>query len=288
MSESIRIRQLNKTFGRGSKAHQALNNIDLDVAKGEMVALIGASGSGKSTLLRHVAGLVPGDARNGEGLIEVHGRTVQSQGRIHRGKRHQRADTSMIFQQFNLIGRLSVLTNVCLGLLGRIPEWRGSLSLFSRAEKLAAMDALNRVGMARFAAQRASTLSGGQQQRVAIARTLVQGAQLILADEPIASLDPASSKRVMKALGEINDSGITVIVSLHQVSYATRYCPRTLAMRDGQVVYDGASEALTPDFLTELYGEDSEELILGPRKDRRNEDEDFDELEEAAAFASVG
>lgn len=287
MRESIRIRQLNKTFGRGNKAHQALNNVDLDVAKGEMVALIGASGSGKSTLLRHVAGLLPGDARNGEGLIEVNGRTVQSQGRIHRGKRQQRADTSMIFQQFNLVSRLSVLTNVCLGLLGRIPEWRGSLSLFSRAEKLAAMEALDRVGMARFAAQRASTLSGGQQQRVAIARTLVQRAQLILADEPIASLDPASSKRVMKALGAINDSGITVIISLHQVSYATRYCPRTLAMRDGEVVYDGASQALTPEFLTELYGEDSEELILGPKQHRRNEDEDFDEFEEAAAFASA-
>jgi phosphonate transport system ATP-binding protein len=193
----------------------------------------------------------------------------------------------MIFQQFNLISRLSVLTNVCLGLLGRISEWRGSLSMFTHREKMAAMEALERVGMARFAAQRASTLSGGQQQRVAIARTLVQGARLILADEPIASLDPASSKRVMQALGEINRSGIAVIVSLHQVSYATRYCPRTLAMRDGEVVYDGESLALTPEFLTELYGEDSEELILGKRRSKGAEDYDYDEFDDAVAWASA-
>jgi len=285
MTQTIRITELSKTFGHGSKAQKALNAINLEIAHGEMVALIGASGSGKSTLLRHIAALETGDARNGQGLIEVHGRKVQSNGRIHRGKRHQRADTSMIFQQFNLVSRLSVLTNVCLGLLGRIPDWRGSFSMFSKAEKMAAMEALDRVGMARFAAQRASTLSGGQQQRVAIARTLVQGAQLILADEPIASLDPASSKRVMQALSEINGSGITVIVSLHQVSYATRYCPRTLAMRDGEVAYDGESLALTPEFLTELYGEDSEELILGKRREK--DIDDYDELDEAVVWATA-
>lgn len=287
MTHSIRVAGLNKTFGRASKAQQALKDINLGVADGEMVALIGASGSGKSTLLRHIAGLERGDTNSGQGLIEVHGREVQSKGRIQRGKRHQRADTSMIFQQFNLVSRLSVLTNVCLGLLGRIPEWRGSVSLFSKAEKIAAMEALDRVGMTRFAAQRASTLSGGQQQRVAIARTLVQGARLILADEPIASLDPASSERVMRALAEINQSGITVIVSLHQVSYATRYCPRTLAMRDGEVVFDGESKALTPEFLTELYGEDSEELILGKKRKQDAEDDDYDEFNEVALASAV-
>ena len=287
MTPAIRIQELNKTFGRGGKAQQALKDIALQVGGSEMVALIGASGSGKSTLLRHIAGLDRADARNGAGLIEVHGRTVQKSGRLHRGKRNERAHTSMIFQQFNLVSRLSVLTNVCLGLLGRIPEWRGSISMFTQREKMAAMEALERVGMARFASQRASTLSGGQQQRVAIARTLVQGARLILADEPIASLDPASSKRVMQALSEINRSGIAVIVSLHQVSYATRYCPRTLAMRDGEVVYDGESLALTPEFLTELYGEDSEELILGKRREQNIEDYDYDELDEAVAWANA-
>ncbi len=287
MSKAISIQQLNKTFGRGSSAQTALKNINLDIARGEMVALIGASGSGKSTLLRHVAGLAAGDAKNGAGIVEVNGRTVQRNGRIRRGKRHQRADTSFIFQQFNLIERLSVLTNVCLGLLGRIPVNRGSLGWFNKTEKLAAMEALDQVGMARFADQRASTLSGGQQQRVAIARTLVQRAQLILADEPIASLDPASSKRVMKALAAINQAGISVIVSLHQVSYAIHYCPRTLAMRDGEVVYDGASEALTPEFLTELYGEDSEELILGTRKNTADDDDYDDAFDTDVVYASA-
>jgi phosphonate transport system ATP-binding protein len=121
---------------------------------------------------------------------------------------------------------------------------------------------------------------------VAIARALVQQARLVLADEPIASLDPASSKRVMKALSEINQAGISVIVSLHQVSYATRYCDRTLAMRDGAVVFDGPSAALTEEFLTELYGEDSEELILGKKRPEA-EDDDYDELETAVALASA-
>jgi phosphonate transport system ATP-binding protein len=287
MTQAIRIHQLNKTFGRGDKQQRALIDIDVEVAPGEMVALIGASGSGKSTLLRHIAGLVPGDRGRGAGLVEIDGRKVQENGRILRGRRSERADTAFIFQQFNLVSRLSVLTNVALGLLGRIPEVRGSIGWFTRAEKLAAMEALDRVGMARFAAQRASTLSGGQQQRVAIARALVQKARLILADEPIASLDPASSKRVMEALGAINESGISVIVSLHQVSYATRYCSRTLAMRDGSVVFDGPSTALTNDFLTELYGEDSEELILGKRRPEA-EDDESDDIDAAVALASTG
>jgi phosphonate transport system ATP-binding protein len=150
-----------------------------------------------------------------------------------------------------------------------------------------AMEALDRVGMARFADKRASDLSGGQQQRVAIARTLVQKSRLILADEPIASLDPASSKRVMHTLAEINTTGISVIVSLHQVSYATHYCHRTLAMRDGEIVFDGDSKALTPEFLTELYGEDSEELILGKKKTESEDEEDYDEFGEAVALAST-
>jgi phosphonate transport system ATP-binding protein len=286
MTLAIRVEQLNKTFSRGGKHHLALNDINVEVQPGEMVALIGASGSGKSTLLRHLAGLLPGDRNNGAGRVDIHGRKVQDNGRIFRGRRSERADTAFIFQQFNLVSRLSVLTNVALGLLGRIPEARGSLGWFTKAEKRAAMEALDRVGMAKFAGQRASTLSGGQQQRVAIARALVQRAQIILADEPIASLDPASSKRVMKALSAINQAGISVIVSLHQVSYATRYCHRTLAMRDGAIVFDGPSAALTEEFLTELYGEDSEELILGKRRPDA-EDDDFDELETVVAMASA-
>lgn len=264
MNSAIHASELNKTFGHGKKAHKALKQISFDINPGEMVALIGASGSGKSTLIRHISGLSAADEQ-GAGIIKVLDRSIQEGGKLIKGKRIERADTASIFQQFNLITRISVLTNVCLGLLGRIPSVRGTLGIFTKKEKMAAMEALDRVGMAKYADQRASTLSGGQQQRVAIARALVQEAKVILADEPIASLDPASSKRVMDALAEINANGITVIVSLHQVSYATKYCPRTLAMRDGNVIFDGESKSLTPEFLTELYGEDSEELILGKK-----------------------
>ncbi|SMF21746.1 phosphonate transport system ATP-binding protein [Tistlia consotensis] len=255
--QAIEISSLAKSFG----AQPALAGVSLTVAPGEMVALIGASGSGKSTLIRHVAGLLAGDRATGS--VQVLGRPVQHGGRLARGLRALRCEIGVIFQQFNLVGRLSLLTNVLLGTLGRVPVWRGSLGLFSDAEKLEAMAALQRVGMAGYAGQRASTLSGGQQQRAAIARCLVQRARLVLADEPIASLDPASAKRVMEMLAEINrEDGITVVVSLHQVDYAIRYCRRVVALRDGKVVYDGPTTALTRAFLHELYGTSSEELLL--------------------------
>ncbi|MGE4220277.1 MAG: phosphonate ABC transporter ATP-binding protein [Alphaproteobacteria bacterium] len=257
---AIEISQLTKTFRSGRKA---LDGIDLVIRPGEMVALIGASGSGKSTLLRHVAGLLTADRRIDGCCIKVHGRTVQQAGRVARDIRHLRTEIGMIFQQFNLVERLSLLTNVAIGNLGRLPLWRGLLGLWTDAEKRRAMEAMARVGISEFAVQRASTLSGGQQQRAAIARALVQQAQVILADEPIASLDPESARRVMENLARINsEDGITVVVSLHQVQYARRYCPRTVALAAGRIVYDGPSEALTPEFLKELYGSNSEELVL--------------------------
>ena len=189
---------------------------------------------------------------------------MQRKGRIATSAARVRPDIGVIFQQFNLVDRLSVMTNVMVGTLGRIPRWRGYFGVFTRSEKLKAMEALDRVGIAAAARQRASTLSGGQQQRAAIARALVQQSKIMLADEPIASLDPASSKRVMETLKKINEEdGLTVVVSLHQVDYAVRYCPRTVALRDGKKIYDGPSSALTPEFLHELYGSASDELILG-------------------------
>ena len=158
---------------------------------------------------------------------------------------------------------MSVLTNVLLGHLGKISRLRGTFALFNRTEKAAANAALERVGIAKTARQRASTLSGGQQQRAAIARTLVQRAEILIADEPIASLDPASARRVMDVLADVNArDGITVIVSLHQVEFARQYCPRTVAMRDGAVIWDGPSSALTNAFLAELYGASADELVL--------------------------
>ncbi len=251
------VERLSKRFGR----KLALDDVSLVIEPGEIVALIGASGSGKSTLIRHVAGLERGTGEGGS--IAVFGRSLLSGGRLSREARSIRRHVGVVFQQFNLVGRLPVLTNVLVGVLGRIPGWRGTLGWFNAAEKAGAMQALARVGIAETARQRSSTLSGGQQQRAAIARALVQGAKLLLADEPIASLDPASAKRVMETLVEINRTdGITVMVSLHQVEYARRYCPRTIALRDGVVAYDGPSTALTPAFLRDLYGEASEELIL--------------------------
>lgn len=252
----VTIQEITKTFA----ANKALDAVSMNVNPGEMVALIGASGSGKSTLLRHISGLSQADRDSGH--IVVMGKTVQRGGRLRRDIRKIRADIGVIFQQFNLVGRLNVHTNVMLGALGRTPLWRSLFRMFRDEDKQLAFEALNRVGILDKSFQRASTLSGGQQQRAAIARALVQKARLLLADEPIASLDPESSRRVMETLSEINKKdGITVLVTLHQVDYAIRYCPRTIALKDGKVVYDGPSSALTPAFLQGIYGAASEEMF---------------------------
>ncbi len=269
MQPAIRVTSLSKSFGE----RRALDAVNLEVVPGEMVALIGASGSGKSTLLRHIAGLVCSDP--GKSEVLVHGREVQSGGRLSPEIRRVRAGIGFVFQQFNLVGRLPLIINVMTGMLHRLPLWRSLPRLFLRAELTQGMAALARVGIAEQAAQRASTLSGGQQQRGAIARTLVQGANVVLADEPIASLDPESSRRVMEILATINrEDRCTVVVSLHQVNVALRYCPRTVALRQGRVVYDGPSADLSPALLRDLYGAEADEILatsdhisaLGPRR----------------------
>ena len=256
---AISIQGLSKTFPGG---YRALDDVSFDVGSGEMIALIGASGSGKSTLIRHIAGLVQAD-RSELCCISVGGEPIQQDGRLTPRAKALRRHIGVIFQQFNLVSRLSVMTNVLVGMLGSIPAWRGTLGLFTRQEKLLAMQALARVGIAEKARARAGTLSGGQQQRAAIARALIQGARVLLADEPIASLDPSSARRVMETLASLNrEDGLTVIVSLHQVEYARMYCPRTIALKAGEVVFDGASTDLTAARLREIYGDASEELIL--------------------------
>ncbi|PWC44322.1 phosphonate ABC transporter ATP-binding protein [Azospirillum sp. TSO22-1] len=254
---AIRVTRLSKTFN----CCAALQGVSVDIGAGEMVALIGASGSGKSTLLRHLAGLSLGDG--GDGRVEVLGTPVQACGRLAPGIRRTRARVGFVHQQFNLVGRLPVMTNVLTGTLGRVPLWRSLAGAFTTGERALALDALARVGIADKAWVRASALSGGQQQRAAIARTLVQKAEIILADEPIASLDPVSSRNVMETLARINaEDRVTVVVSLHQVDFAIRYCPRTIALKNGAVVYDGPSSALTPALLRDLYGTQAEELGL--------------------------
>lgn len=254
MSDAVEIRNLNKTF----PCCKALDDVSLTIRQGEMVALIGASGSGKSTLLRHLSGFVAADS----GEIAVLGRTVQANGRIDRNIRSLRAEIGFVFQQFNLVNRLSVMTNVLVGLLYRTSLYRSLLMRFSVAERQRALEALASVGIEKFAWQRAATLSGGQQQRAALARCLVQQARIVLADEPIASLDPESARNVMELLARMNrERGCTILVSLHQVEFAIKFCPRTVALHRGRVVYDGPSAALTPQLLGELYGADVEELF---------------------------
>lgn len=196
------------------------------------------------------------------GQIEVLNHVMQRDGRISRNARKVRTEVGVIFQQFNLVDRLSVMTNVLMGALGRVPTWRAVSNLFPPTERRLALESLARVGMADKAWQRASTLSGGQQQRMAIARALTQQARVLLANEPIASLDPESSRVVMDILAEVHrQDRMTVVVSLHQVEYAIRYCPRTIALRRGRVVYDGPSHALPPSFLKDIYGAETEELF---------------------------
>ena len=197
-----------------------------------------------------------------------------------------------MFQQFNLVPRLSLLTNVCFGLLGRLPILRGTLGQFGEADKRVAMQALARVGIAKHALKRASELSGGQQQRAAIARSLVEGGRsLLIADEPIASLDPAAARRVMDLLADMNrNDGLTVFISLHQVEYALKYCARTIALKSGKVAYDGPSSALTPAFLGQIYGAESEELFLPSFEEQtrlEQERQDSDELSVARAPAKL-
>jgi phosphonate transport system ATP-binding protein len=268
----LEVRRVSKAFDR---RNVILKDVSFVLARGEMVALIGASGSGKSTLIRAIAGLVPidrtlrppagaaADPADRPGEIILFGQPMQRDGRISGAAKGLRARVGVIFQQFNLVPRLSVLTNVCLGLLGRVPLFQGTIGRFCEADKCRAMQALDRVGIAAHALKRGSELSGGQQQRAAIARTLVQGAELVIADEPIASLDPSSARRVMDILADMNRRDrITVLVSLHQVEFALRYCPRAIALKAGEVVFDGPTCELTPALLSAIYGADIDELLI--------------------------
>jgi phosphonate transport system ATP-binding protein len=265
--DAIRIERLTKTFRNGRKA---LDSVDLRVEEGEMVALIGASGSGKSTLLRHIAGFTASDPAPSH--VTLLGRPIQQNGKIVREVRSIRRDVAFVFQQFNLVGRLSVLTNVLIGALSRVPLWRRLAGRFPRGERAFALESLCAMGIGEHAFERASNLSGGQQQRAALARALVQRARIVLADEPIASLDPESARRVMELMRALNrEHRLTVVVSLHQVDVAMKYCPRTVALRDGRVVFDGATERLTPAVLRDLYGSSAEELLTQHTTEERGE-----------------
>ena len=241
----LEIDGLSRRFG--TKA--AVSAVSLQIEKGSFVGVIGRSGAGKSTLLRLINRLVEPTA----GRIVFEGLDVTAL----RGRqlRQWRARAAMVFQQFNLIGRLDVLTNVLMGRLAVVPPWRSMVSWWPDADKAVALAALEQFDMAALAAQRADHLSGGQQQRVAIARALVQEPDIILADEPTASLDPHNTRVVMDALQRINRHfGITVICNLHSLDVARAYCDRLVGMAAGEIVFDGATATLTDTVAHHLYG----------------------------------
>jgi phosphonate transport system ATP-binding protein len=238
----------------GTKA--AVDKASFSIAPGGFVGVIGRSGAGKSTLLRMINRL----AEPSEGRILFEGVDVTAL----RGRelRQWRARSAMIFQQFNLVGRLDVLTNVLMGRLADMPSWRSLTQLWTEQDKARAMSALEQFDMGSLAAQRADQLSGGQQQRVAIARALVQDPDIILADEPIASLDPRNTRVVMDALLRINKHfGITVICNLHSLDLARTYCDRLIGMSAGRVVFDGAPAMLTDHIARELYDLEANEVM---------------------------
>jgi len=251
----LRLQQVTKRFGE----KRAVDAVSATVPKGQLVGVIGRSGAGKSTLLRMINRL--------ETISE--GRILYEQTDVGalKGRRLRawRARCAMIFQQFNLVGRLDVLTNVLIGRSYSVPTGRALLKLWSDADKAAALAALDRFDMAHLAAQRADTLSGGQQQRVAIARALVQEPDIILADEPVASLDPRNTRLVMDALQAINrDLGITVMCNLHSLDLAREYCDRLLGLVAGRLVLDEAPNALSSARARELYGLEAGDVVGEP------------------------
>ncbi|MFE8701400.1 phosphonate ABC transporter ATP-binding protein [Cytobacillus sp. FJAT-54145] len=242
----IEFKNVSKTYPNGVKG---LNNINLTIEKGEFVVIVGLSGAGKSTLLRSVNRL----HEISEGEIVIDGKSITKANGAE--LRRIRRDIGMIFQSFNLVKRSSVLRNVLSGRVGYHSTLRTVLGLFPKEDIELALDALDRVNIIEKAYSRADELSGGQQQRVSIARALAQEAKIILADEPVASLDPLTTKQVMDDLQRINqDLGITTIVNLHFIDLAREYATRIIGLRAGEVVFDGPVEEATDEKFSEIYG----------------------------------
>jgi phosphonate transport system ATP-binding protein len=243
------LRNVTRRFGD----RVAVDAVNVEIPQGQMVGVIGRSGAGKSTLLRMINRL----QEPSSGSIHFGGLEVSSLKGA--GLRDWQRDCAMIFQQFNLVPRLDVMTNVLLGRLNHRSTTMSLLSIFTREERIMAIAALERLGIEQTALQPAGTLSGGQQQRVAIARALMQAPKMLLADEPIASLDPLNAKIVMDALRDINErEGITVITNLHTLDTARSYCERIIGMADGRVVFDGPPRELTASAVRQIYGSDKD------------------------------
>jgi phosphonate transport system ATP-binding protein len=242
----IRFEKASVTYRGGV---HALRNLDLEIGDGEFVVVVGLSGAGKSTLVRAVNGLVP--LTSGRLVVDDVDLTQVNKRQL----RSVRAGIGMIFQSFNLVNRTTVLNNVLMGRLHSVPTWRTLIGLYPNADREIAMQALERVEVVEKAYVRASNLSGGQRQRVGIARALAQQPRIILADEPVASLDPPTSHVVMRDLQRINrDLGITTIVNLHFLDLATKYADRIIGLRSGELVFDGSGADANADVFESIYG----------------------------------
>ncbi|MEG9527099.1 MAG: phosphonate ABC transporter ATP-binding protein [Hyphomicrobiales bacterium] len=246
------IEDLTRQYG----GRRAVDGVSLQIEPGSFVGVIGRSGAGKSTLLRLINRLAdPSSGRilhDGRDVTRLRGRAL----------RDWRTRCAMIFQQFNLVGRLDVMTNVLMGRLSHVPSYRSLMRQWSEEDRAMALAALESFDMGEFAGQRADGLSGGQQQRVAIARALVQEPEILLADEPVASLDPRNTRLVMDALAEVNRRyGITVLCNLHSLDLARAYCDRLVGLSAGRVVFEGGPFDLTEDVARRLYGLEAGEVL---------------------------
>jgi len=258
----IEFIHVDKTYVNGTIA---LSNINLKIEQGEFVAVIGLSGAGKSTLIRCINRMheITGGQLLVDGVDVSKLRGIQ----IRRFRRR----IGMIFQSFNLVTRTTVIKNVLVSFVPDLPPWRKWFGIFTREQKIKSLEALDKVGILDKAFIRVDQLSGGQQQRVALARTLAQNPDIILADEPIASLDPVTSKLVMDDFKKINqEMNISVIMNIHHVEVALEYADRIIGIRKGEVVFDGRSELVTKDILDEIYGGKIEETIPSPKEQMAN------------------
>lgn len=252
----IKFENVSKVYPNGYKA---LNNISLEIKQGEFVAIIGLSGAGKSTMLRTINRMH--DITDGK--LTVNGQEVNTL----KGKqlRKFRRHIGMVFQSFNLVTRTTVIKNVLTSRVPDMPLWKAIIGLYSKEDKIIALEALDKVGILDKAYVRADQLSGGQQQRVALARTLAQKPEIILADEPVAALDPVTAGQVMDDFKKINkELNISVLINIHHVDLALKYCDRVIGIKAGEIVYDGPVEHVDRAILKEIYGRElAEDEVMG-------------------------
>ncbi len=250
----LRLENLSKRYKTGDLA---LNDVSLDISDGQLVALIGPSGAGKSTLIRCVNRLV--DATSGQIYLGDREITGLSKSELRKARRRM----GMIFQEYALVERLTVMENVLSGRLGYVNFWQSLFRKFPKDSVREAYRLLDRVGLMHMADKRADELSGGQRQRVGICRALIQDPELLLVDEPTASLDPKTSRQIMRLIKELcEERGLAAIINIHDVALAQMFSQRVVGLKLGQTVYDGAPDGLTPDVLTEIYGEEDWEATI--------------------------